>query len=538
MKTKTLNQLTIRTTVIALFLGLLSLQIFSQTATNGLNVTKVEIGRSTNEGSLVQTGSKEWTQYHQDGRVYVKYAETGRDEWSVYLTSAEFSSGIINLWQKTFVMKKGNSVFYEGKVMSSSSDAPTVTATKDVSAVTERPSPLTPNEMAKVMEWISVKTSAARLPFCWRQSEGRTAGQPMICQAGYNQDTAGLCYQPCGAGEKGVVNSCVKNCPAGFRDDGLFCGKPQAYGRGAGYVVWDKAKCEKENPQGCEQVGAIHYPKCKPNFHAVGSNICSPDCPAGWEDIGVSCKKPSTARDIKPLTTCPNGLEQDGAICYPKCRNDFTGRGPVCWQNCPSQQNVDCGAGCATTTTQCAKSVFTMTSAPIIAAVKIAGLILTAGGSSAATGGAAAAQAGGKLALQSPKLVKLAQLAANLQKLYNANEKTIKAALGTKTVLGAIKSEVDIFATEFANNFGEMTSPEIEKEIDRRFSKDAAFAIKREWGVNHLGMMLEANGINTAKNVLDVAGIADPTGIVGVVNAFTNPICKDNTPFPTVNPKY
>ena len=406
------------------------------------------------------------------------------------------------------------------------------------SEVSERPSPLTINEMEHVMQWISVKTSAVRLPFCWRQSNGRTAGQLMICQAGYNQDTSGLCYQPCGAGEKGVVNSCVKNCPAGFRDDGLFCGKPQAYGRGAGYVVWDKAKCEKENPQGCEQVGAIHYPKCKAGFRAVGSNICSPACPQGWEDIGVSCKKPSTARDIKPLTNCPAGLEKDGALCYPKCQNDFTGRGPVCWQNCPSQQDVDCGAGCATTKGECAKAVFTMTSAPIIAAVKIAALVVTFGGSSAATGGAASAQAGGKLALESPKLVKLAKLAADLQRLYNANEKTIKTAMTAKSVLSTIKAQSDLFTAEFANNFGDMTSPEIEKEIDRRFSKDAAYEVKRAWGLRHLGLMMEANGFATAKNVIDIAGVADPTGLVGVVSAFTNPICKDNTPFPTVNPKY
>jgi len=376
----------------------------------------------------------------------------------------------------------------------------------------------------------------------------------MACQPGYNQETAGLCSQPCGTDERGIATFCYKNCPAEFRDDGLYCGKPSAYSRGAGYVVWDKAKCEKENPQGCEQAGAIWYPKCRAGFKGAVTQ-CTVVCPNGWDDIGVSCKKPSRFRDTKPLTVCPNGLEKSGAICYPACQSGsvagtqeayinagpqdkYKGVGPVCWQNCPSQQNVDCGAGCATTKGECAKSVLTMTAAPIIAAVKIAALIVTFGGSSAATGGAAAAQAGGKLALESPKLVKLAKLAADLQRIYNANAAAIKAATMTKTVLGSIKSQSDLFATEFANNFGDMTSPEIERQIDSKFSKEAAFEIKRQWGLRHLGLMMEANSIVTAKNVIDIAGTADPTGLVGVVSAFTNPLCKDDTPFPNVNPKY
>lgn len=428
-------------------------------------------------------------------------------------------------------------------------NAPTTTAPAD------RPSPLTINEMEHVMQWISVKTSAARLPFCWRQSFGRGAGKSMICSPGYVQE-GGVCFTPCKADEKGVDEVCYKNCPAGLRDDGLYCGKPAAYSRGAGYVIWDKAKCEKENPQGCEQGGAIWYPKCRPGFHGVATQ-CSVSCPEGFEDIGVSCKKPTNKRRVTFLTNCEPGLVKDptGALCYPACgngsvagiqetyinagpQNKYKGVGPVCWQNCPSQQDVDCGAGCATTKGECAKAVLTMTASPIIAAVKIAALIVTFGGSSAATASAGATAAGSKLVANFPKLAKLAALADKLQKLYKANEAAIKAAAATKTILGAIKSETELFAAEFANNFGDMTSPEIEKEIDRRFSPAAAIEVKKAWGVRHLALMMEANSIVTAKNVIDVAGIADPTGLVGVVSAFTNPICKDDTPFPNVNPKY
>lgn len=521
-------------------------QISTFAQAKGMDVTEVRVaamGTLVPETIYRQSGVKSW-QVIGGGKVLQTCNETGRDEWSVYLTCAENVRTVLDLFKKEWSIIGTAGSTLKSPITSSSNSPVTAVAPPATSSVrsgevpVNKPSPLTVNEMAHVMQWISVKTSAARLPFCWRQSYGRTAGKPMICNAGYNQDTAGLCYKPCGTDEKGIATFCYKNCPAGFRDDGLYCGKPAAYGRGAGYVIWDEAKCKRENPIGCEKWGAIWYPKCKPNFHNVGGNICSPDCPQGWEDIGVSCKKPNYAREVKPLQTCAPGLEQSGALCYPKCQNAYTGVGPVCWQNCPSQQDVDCGAGCATTKGQCAKGVFTMASAPIIAAVKIAALIVTFGGSSAATGGAAAATAGGKLALQSPKLVKLAKIAADLQRIYNANAAAIKGASVAKTVLGSIKSQSDLFATEFAKNFGDMTSPEIEKEIDRRFSPEAAFEVKRQWGIHHLGLMMEANSINTAKNVIDIAGIADPTGLVGVVSAFTNPLCKDDTPFPTVHPKY
>ena len=36
----------------------------------------------------------------------------------------------------------------------------------------------------------------------------------------------------------------------------------------------------------------------------MGCCVCSPDCPAGFSDIGVSCKKPMYARDAgSPDTT-------------------------------------------------------------------------------------------------------------------------------------------------------------------------------------------------------------------------------------------
>jgi len=101
---------------------------------------------------------------------------------------------------------------------------------------------------------------------------------------------------------------CESYCPDGFRDDGLFCAKPPPYGRGVGYP-WKfgdkpfsldaaKKRCLADNPAGCEIWGAIYYPICKPNFHNVACCICSPNCPNGWTDIGVSCTKPTYGRGV------------------------------------------------------------------------------------------------------------------------------------------------------------------------------------------------------------------------------------------------
>ena len=179
-----------------------------------------------------------------------------------------------------------------------------------------------------------------------RASYGRTAGQAMVCGEGRTQQ-AGLCYASCGADWRGEATVCYQDCPDGFRDDGLYCGKPEPYGRGTGYVAWDLKVCEANHGKGnCETWGAMHYPKCKENYHPTGCCVCSPDCPDGWEDIGVSCKKPARDRGVGlAVDTCPPGSERNGALCYPLCKDGYSGAGPVCWSHCP-EGYIDDGATC------------------------------------------------------------------------------------------------------------------------------------------------------------------------------------------------
>ena len=139
---------------------------------------------------------------------------------------------------------------------------------------------------------------------CWKDAYGRGVGVPIsTCAPGLDED-AGLCYTPCKDDYTGVGPVCWQNCPDGFTDTGVDCLKPAAYGRGAGYALWDEDKCEEENPQGCEQYGLLYYPKCRDGYYAFGCCICSPDCQDGMLDIGVSCQKDSYGRGVGIPLTC------------------------------------------------------------------------------------------------------------------------------------------------------------------------------------------------------------------------------------------
>lgn len=120
-----------------------------------------------------------------------------------------------------------------------------------------------------------------------------------------NEEQSGLlCYPKCRYGYTGVGPVCWQDCPSGYRNDGMFCYKPAPYGRGAGYP-WKfgdgfdndgmLSRCRRDHGS-CEMNGLIAYPRCRSNYHQVGCCICSPDCPSGMTDIGISCAKNSYGR--------------------------------------------------------------------------------------------------------------------------------------------------------------------------------------------------------------------------------------------------
>jgi hypothetical protein len=205
---------------------------------------------------------------------------------------------------------------------------------------------------------------------CLKHSSGRGVGTVLttICNADEEKYGA-LCYPQCDDGYESV-GCCIcrqKGCPPEFKDDGVAtCIKPAPYGRGVGYP-WrfddglnDKGmyrRCEAANGAGnCEKSGLIVYPKCRSGFHAVGCCICTPDCPNGMDDIGISCGKRSYGRGVgKFRLKCADNKEEDAALCYDKCQSGYYGVGPVCWQSCPSSTPDNCGVMCTIDKSTCEK---------------------------------------------------------------------------------------------------------------------------------------------------------------------------------------
>jgi hypothetical protein len=227
---------------------------------------------------------------------------------------------------------------------------------------------------------------------CWVETYGRGVGAiPDQCPRGAEKSGL-ICYKKCGAGYTLVAGVCWQNCPAGLglRDDGAFCAKPEAYGRGVGYP-WtfdDPAfdlgpaakRCEAQNKNGCEQDGLIWYPKCKPGFHKVGCCICSPDCPKDMVDIGVSCTKKTYLVDIVE-PTCAEGQQNDAGLCYKQCGQGFKPVGPICWGECPAGMESCGGALCADTKRECTETITGQVMSTLRSAVKIAGAVFTGGAS-------------------------------------------------------------------------------------------------------------------------------------------------------------
>lgn len=212
------------------------------------------------------------------------------------------------------------------------------------------------------MKFISLAVALLILPSalasnCWKDAYGRGVGEVIsACRA--DQEKNGLlCYPKCRDNYYGVGPVCWEYCPAEFRDDGAFCYKPSAYGRGVGYAIWNEDECKRDNPElGCEKWGAVWYPKCREHFHNVACCICSPDCPSGMTDIGISCAKGSYGRGAGEPLICRDGLEMSGLLCYPPCRDGYSGNGPVCWQRCPAGKS-DCSALCTDSADKCTDDV-------------------------------------------------------------------------------------------------------------------------------------------------------------------------------------
>ena len=347
---------------------------------------------------------------------------------------------------------------------------------------------------------------------CWKRTYTRGAGVVPTgeCPAGQEKN-AGLCYPVCRAGFKGVGPVCWRSCPDNFRDDGAYCAKPAAYGRGGGYP-WQfgdpafdlgnaRRRCEGANggANTCEQDGAIWYPKCKAGFVKVGCCVCSPACPAGMTDIGVSCQKETYGRGVGQIPGCGPGLVLDAGLCYPPAAQGFVGIGPVAWGKCPTEFPFECGAGCAKNQASCATAVMDMTLNTVGVAINI--LSFVAGG----PGITAAAQNAAKQFITGTGR-NYAQMG-----MYEALKTTAKVTVST------LKLNSKGFAKEFIKAYAK------NKFLDAKNVGWMSAGLLKSGGLFAANQAAkEFGGLKTTGDFdWTILTALDPTGISSMVTAFT-----------------
>lgn len=214
---------------------------------------------------------------------------------------------------------------------------------------------------------------------CRRSTVGRGVGTVAIslCHAN-EQEVASLCYPKCQDGYENIgSNICRKiGCGGleGAKDIGVSCEKPEAYGRGAGYAIFEESKCLQEH-YSCELWGALFYPTCAYGYSPFGCCICSPDCPSNYIDDGAFCQKPSYGRGVGVSRLgCESNKQYDAGLCYPYCPNDRIGVGPLCWGTCSGENSVECGIFCTSSAAKCAEITLQIVGSAVKVAANIAGL--------------------------------------------------------------------------------------------------------------------------------------------------------------------
>lgn len=83
--------------------------------------------------------------------------------------------------------------------------------------------------------------------------------------------------------------------------------------------------------------------------------LCYPPCEEGWKGVGPVCWKDGKGRGRgfgRPLG-CTRGTEYQGGLCYKLCPAGYDGHGPVCVETCPPSKPFKCGMICTASTDEC-----------------------------------------------------------------------------------------------------------------------------------------------------------------------------------------
>ena len=440
--------------------------------------------------------------------------------------------------------------------------------------------PLDDKYLAQVLDWIQNETTGKRLPFCWRQSEGRGAGQVpgrvADCPATYTNNGA-----TCGRSADTIsAPSRLANCPSGYTNMGLTCFQPVS-----SHEKWPWDDCNDGSytdygvfcAKGGDTLGMSSMTCDAGYFQGADARCHYNDCPSGYKNTGETCFRDVSTLGMGSMKCnddevrsgarcypstggqCGSTRDADAGLCYDKCKTGFRGVGPVCWQQCQAGW-TSCAAGCGLTATDCALTVVGQVVSPLILAANIASLGLAAPETAAAAEAAKAGQTaattikvGSKVVSSNTKLGKAFITAVNamqdlnpakmtkglkgktyVQYIYKEaffggpKQKVIKLATLTKDVYGNVSD----YATAYSEEFAKQTSDRVNSAIDANFTPTTALFVKKEWAARQLLQMAAVNGWTIAQETLSDISFVDITGITGVVSAYAHPVCQTPMLFP------
>ena len=221
----------------------------------------------------------------------------------------------------------------------------------------------------------------------------------------------------------------------------------------------------------------------------------------------------------------------------------------ACWKeggtgDCPSGQDTDCGLFCAQSTAQCVLDVVDMVNSVSMVAANIAGAVFTGGSANA---GLKSAQVAAKTAGKAAARTAMRQA---MRSGGRALEKKLKARIGARVIAfmrtrgrsESFKKLAKDVAVRSAKNIAmdvplsavdlslvsnaSVDQKKAEEDLIQAYADEVALQTAQQFA------LIAAAAGNP--DLLEIAALVDPTGVMGVVDTFNKPTCTE-TPFPDLD---
>ena len=324
---------------------------------------------------------------------------------------------------------------------------------------------------------------------------------------------AGLCYDVCSPGfSDHSTPTCTRDCPSGYTDTGLTC---HYNGQGSySPVHWDGCKSRAPKWLGGGCIGGLTEDSCRAGYNKVLS-MCYINVPPGFSGSGLDPMKTGTYSRTGRLPECTSDKENSAGLCYPKPRDGYQCSLTACQKQCAAGTSA-CGvAACAVDTKSCAMGIVDMVMAPLDIIMNIA----TAGAAGKAVKGATDA---GKIAAN----------AKRLEKTASAMEKAGYASTAL-AASEAFAAQIEAIMNAAENDLASVTNSDIANQVMAKYPKGS---------LNYQGIVRLWTSVYLAQSNQDLAdamrdivlSTIDPTGVVGVIQAYNKPMCGEHAPIPKI----